>query len=264
MHTDDYKFQRRGNEEQHKVNVKIHRKLVEANHYLEGAQDRPAAISDAKEKIVEGMDIIDKRQKLIKMADKSPMGWKLVDEYEQNTLADDSDDEKRMFKAEARAERKAKKSKKSDGRRYLPYSGNRASPWKSNQGQQREQGPTPSYTASYMPFGRTAPEDRKKPGICFSCGKPGHWKVDCPSIRGSRLDQISESKFFLEHRKKVFDSSFQKGKEEIPEFKNDQNTKVIHSTKENTEVDCLDTELVDSGEKENVSPVGKLKENASA
>ncbi|XP_041453613.1 uncharacterized protein LOC121406809 [Lytechinus variegatus] len=257
MHSDDYKFQRRGNEEQHKVNVKIHRKLVEANHYLEGSQDRPSAVSDAKEKIVEGIDIIEKRQKLIKMADKSPLGWKLVDEYEQNTLADDSDDEKRMFKAEARAERKAKKSKKPERRRYFPYSGYRASPWKSHPGSQKEQGPSTSSYTSYTPFGRTTPEERKKPGICFSCGKPGHWKVDCPSIRGSRSDQISESKFFVEHNKIVSESSSQKEIEGISEIVQVKNTKLYE------EAEGQDTELVDSRE-ENVSPVGKLKENASA
>lgn len=112
MHTENFKFQRKGNEEQHKVNVKIQRKLKEAEDCLKESNDTSGAVANAKGKIVEGIDLVEKTQKLIKMADSSPLGWKLVAEYERNTLADDSEDEKRMLKAETRAERKGKKVKK--------------------------------------------------------------------------------------------------------------------------------------------------------
>lgn len=48
------------------------------------------------------------------MADASPCGWSTVKNYVTNPLADDSDDEKRMFKAENKAmkERKKMRSKK--------------------------------------------------------------------------------------------------------------------------------------------------------
>ncbi|XP_030836644.1 uncharacterized protein LOC115922252 [Strongylocentrotus purpuratus] len=131
MHTENFKFQRKGNEEQHKVNVKIHRKLKEAEDCLNESNDTSGAVAGAKGKIVEGIDLVEKRQKLIKMADSSPLGWKLVAEYERNTLADDSEDEKRMLKAETRAERKGKKVKKMAPRRFQPYDGSKAS-WNSN------------------------------------------------------------------------------------------------------------------------------------
>ena len=49
-----------------------------------------------------------KRQKLIKLADKSDAGWLVVQEYEQEKLADDSEDEKRIKKAQEKAARKKK------------------------------------------------------------------------------------------------------------------------------------------------------------
>ena len=47
-------------------------------------------------------------QKLIKVGDRSEHGWSTVDEYVEDELADDSDDEKRLFRAWTRAWRKLK------------------------------------------------------------------------------------------------------------------------------------------------------------
>lgn len=44
--------------------------------------------------ISEGIEILSKRQKLIKMTDSSEYGRLLVEQYQTNPLADDSDDEK--------------------------------------------------------------------------------------------------------------------------------------------------------------------------
>jgi hypothetical protein len=38
----------------------------------------------AKEKISEGISIVQERQKMIKLADTSDLGWKFVQEYERN------------------------------------------------------------------------------------------------------------------------------------------------------------------------------------
>ena len=48
------------------------------------------------------------RQKRIKMADSSELGWRVVSEYVSNPLESDSDNRKRIYKTEARASRKYK------------------------------------------------------------------------------------------------------------------------------------------------------------
>ena len=47
----------------------------------------------------EARELIRKRQKLIKIADKNKDGWQVVAEYESDELASDSEDEKRLKKA---------------------------------------------------------------------------------------------------------------------------------------------------------------------
>lgn len=51
---------------------------------------------------------IQRRQKLLKLADRSEAGWLAVEEYESDELADDSDDEKRIRRAQEKASRKKK------------------------------------------------------------------------------------------------------------------------------------------------------------
>ena len=54
-------------------------------------------------KLNEGIDLIDQRQKLILIADKSDYVWKTVGEYLDNELADNDQDTKKMKKAEKEA-----------------------------------------------------------------------------------------------------------------------------------------------------------------
>ena len=48
------------------------------------------------------------RQKAIRIADRSEYGWATVEEYEEDELAANSNDEKRLFRAEMRAGRRCK------------------------------------------------------------------------------------------------------------------------------------------------------------
>ena len=52
------------------------------------------------------------RQKHILLADKSDFGWSLIREYKRNDLAEDSDNEKKIIRAEARARNQAKQSER--------------------------------------------------------------------------------------------------------------------------------------------------------
>ena len=56
--------------------------------------------------------LLEERQKLIHLADCSEQGGSVVDEYTADDLADDSNDEHRIEKAERVAERKAGKQRK--------------------------------------------------------------------------------------------------------------------------------------------------------
>ena len=49
------------------------------------------------------MSLLKERQKLILLADKSPYGWRTVLEYKHHDLAEDDEDEKKIYRAEARA-----------------------------------------------------------------------------------------------------------------------------------------------------------------
>ena len=61
--------------------------------------------------VVEGKQLVKKRQTLIKIADRNKEGWRLVQEYESDDLAADSKDEKKLRKAKRAMERKRKEVK---------------------------------------------------------------------------------------------------------------------------------------------------------
>ena len=78
--------------------------------------------------IEEGLALIEERQKLTKLADHSDTGWLMVAEYmyQQDELAEDSDDEKRINKAERSAERKLLKKRKGTGKGKAPVMAERS------------------------------------------------------------------------------------------------------------------------------------------
>ena len=91
-------FKKPGHEKQFKFNEEVRDKLDSADAAL---AQRPPAVEKARTLLQEGQKIIDTRQKLIKIADRSEHGWATVKEYEDDELAENSDDEKRLFRAEA-------------------------------------------------------------------------------------------------------------------------------------------------------------------
>ena len=56
--------------------------------------------------------MIKQRQKIIRLADESELGWKVVDEYMQSEIASDEEDQKKIHRAQARARVKAKSEAK--------------------------------------------------------------------------------------------------------------------------------------------------------
>ena len=71
--------------------------------------------ADIHKLVAEGKLIIKKRQKFIKIADKNRDGSLVVQEYETDDLAWDSEDEKKVRKAKAAGEKKRKDAKSNRG-----------------------------------------------------------------------------------------------------------------------------------------------------
>ena len=65
-------------------------------------------VEKAKDILKEGEKTIHTQMKNIKIADRSEHGWAIVAEYKEDELADNSDDEKRLFWSGVRAGRKLK------------------------------------------------------------------------------------------------------------------------------------------------------------
>ena len=154
---ESHKFKKKANEDQFKFNQKLSETLDSAKSAAENSQ-----LEKVKTSLEEGETLISERQKHILLTDKSDYGWATVDEYKKHSLADDSDDEKRIFKAKSRARIfvNALKKKKS------------SAPAESTVSSQPR--PIPALVPGFSP--------RPKPGTCFARGKPGHWRASCPTM----------------------------------------------------------------------------------
>jgi len=141
-------------------------KLKKSRSILENPDMNTQRTVAAKEKISEGIGIVQERQKLIKLPDSSDLGWKVVQEYESNPIADDSEDEKLTNRALSKAERKAKSEKAKRLPRTTPYSKQRSV--EDNAG-------------------------KYKPGRCFTRGKRGHWSDSCPESKTSKISTFLSS-----------------------------------------------------------------------
>ena len=175
-----YEFKRKGNEEQASFNAKLDETVAEAEAELaEAGTSAAPALQRAMDAVKQGRRLIAERQKLIKIADRSEYGWGVVTEYTTDELAEGSDDEKRLERAEKAAEQKAAKRRK---KRAGSTSGR-------PRGQPRPSAPVTmaaptaslqcQATTTRRPGAATAPMQRAV-GPCFACGEMGHLRVHCP------------------------------------------------------------------------------------
>ena len=104
----EFKF--KGNRKQLELNVQLDHIFCQIEVNLNEPQE-------VRKLVVEGRQLIKKRQKLliIKLADRSKDGWLVVQEYESDELASNSEDEKKIRKAKLSPEKKRKESKASSG-----------------------------------------------------------------------------------------------------------------------------------------------------
>ena len=159
-------FNKKSNEDQYKATKCVLEAVEDASSSLE-RKDLPKT----KEHLEKGMSLLKERQKLIVLADKSPYGWKTVLEYKHHDLAEDDEDEKKIYRAEARAARTSK--------RFAARGSN-------SQRRGSSVARSSQLAVAHLPnaFGRLNPQlsATRSAGICFSCGKPGHWRAACPNL----------------------------------------------------------------------------------
>ena len=110
-------FKKISHEKQFDFNEQVRDKVESAVAALELPSQ---AVEKARTLLKEGEKVIDARQKNIKIADRSEHGWATVQEYEEDELADNSDDEKRLFRTETRAGRKLKQKNFKNAKKSRP------------------------------------------------------------------------------------------------------------------------------------------------
>lgn len=121
----------------------------------------------------QGMDMLNERQKHIRIADQSEHHWETVVAYKGSDVADDEEDAKRIEKAaEQLASRKKKKAVFQRAKRLPPSPA------------QLPPGPSMVPIANGTP--RMPQFNPVRPiGPCYNCYQLGHLKANCPSLNRS-------------------------------------------------------------------------------
>ena len=171
-------FKFKGNEQQFEFNQDLLDSIDELRDLIEvGSVNRSSAVLE------EMTTKLDRRQKMLKLADRSPGGWDTVREYLSDDLADDSADEKRIRNAENQAmkKRNAKKRKDAGATRYHPY---RPPPSDGKDDQPRNVPRTSlGTTRDFLPPSRDTRSDRRtdreREKKCFRCNRFGHIRSEC-------------------------------------------------------------------------------------
>ena len=196
----------RGNEANHKYNCGT------LNNYIEISTAQESDDWDeAKRFVREGIKSTILRQKCIKMADASPAGWGLVEEYLSNALADNDDDDKKIRRCETAALEKRKRRLEKPNSNKRGRNGNNNNNNNNNANSNGKGGGKGKATAtvteasptvvnsldplmltllqnqlqSFMPATLAAKSPPKKLGPCFVC-QGDHLQNDCPYVRAQR------------------------------------------------------------------------------
>ena len=152
--------------------------------------------AQVRDLIMSAREVLRQRAKELHIADSSEAGWETVNVYRSHPVVEDSDDDRKIRKAEKLAkERLAVKTRKSRGNRQggfgrRPYN----HPWVPRDDfnpQYRDQSYRGVGSGRSLAQGQrnTYYPNRRRPSsnsICFHCGQTGHWQDQCPQRNGNR------------------------------------------------------------------------------
>lgn len=172
-------FRRKGNEIQFNFNSSIEDTIKSAKeelkHLKPTEKGEQESLKKARASLDEGMTALEKHQKHIKVANRSDYSWSTVQHYDAHPLASDSDDKKRLEKAEKEAERAANKRRKGGN-----ASTRRHRSWSEGSPQGRRE-PVTATTSSGL---GQAPQNQPRPrvvGPCYCSTAWGHLAANCPA-----------------------------------------------------------------------------------
>ena len=171
-----YLWRKEGLKKQHHLATKVVRKGQQALSAMNTGQPEKA-----RQFIQEGIDILIDRMKDLRIADESDGGWETVNAYKSHPAAVDSDDDKRIRKAEKVAQEKIA-AKRKPKRKYGGRNQYRGGYDRRDSSSYRSVGSDRSQDSTQ----RTAyvPDKRKRSSsndLCYYCGHRGHWADACPA-----------------------------------------------------------------------------------
>jgi hypothetical protein len=140
----------------------------------------------AEELIWETQELLNYRNKLIAMADESDLGWLLVEHYESNAQAADSDDGNKMRRADSAA--RATKKRRFDVKKAKGKTTTRSENYKQSDTADKKEA-TSGHFQSNSSGNNSA---NRSPPKCYFCDVYGHTRNQCPALK--HLLQLSSSK----------------------------------------------------------------------
>ena len=187
---DTFKFKHKGN----RIQFEFNQKILQMVENLSSALNNNG-ISEANDLCGNLTAKLKRRNKLIKMTDRSVLGWDIVAEYEADPITCDSDDGKNIRQAENRAltKRKSKTSNKlticvpsqklSGQQFWIDDEHNGFTPPSQRNFNFRFPSNSFSQDGYYRRSQWPSSSNVRSGDTCFSCGERGNWCKYCPNSR---------------------------------------------------------------------------------
>ena len=177
-----YTFRKKGHEQQFRFNLDINEHIQKAREeavkIVPSSETGAKSLEKLKAELHQGSQAIAAHQKQIKVADRSDYGWAVVEAYDSNELAENSEDEKRLFRAEKAAEKKCSKR-----RRRFPRKDELVQKLAWNQStEMTPQSVSAVATKQAGSSGGQTSQASRPIGPCFRCAAWGHLQRNCPKM----------------------------------------------------------------------------------